>query len=394
MQKKIIALAIAGLSSAAFAQSNVQIYGNVDASMVKYSGTSTGVPGAAAGNAAGNGSITKIDSNLIKQSRIGFRGNEDLGGGMKAVWTAEASLASDGGAAAQQAGASGLGGAWRQMFVGVEGNFGSATAGRMYTPFFKTVAAVDNFNMTGVGAVGNIHPIAAQTARFSSSINYTTPSFNGLTASVMMGMSEVPSDSTTKPKGESFNVVYANGPIVASAAHLKVKDADLTNGTGNSTGTTGVLGTGATAAYTAGLDIKANVFGGTYDFGMAKVGAAYVTAKATNAGATALDNKGWTVNATVPFGAHAFKIQHNRTNDKLASNEDATHWGLGFQYNLSKRTSLQAQYGKVSNKNGATYGVDPRTTLGATGFASPAVPGVAGATSREKGLVFGMNHDF
>jgi len=128
MQKKIIALAIAGLaSSAAFAQTNVQIYGVVDAAMA-YVNNSQGRDGFA------------VQSGVLSGNRLGFKGTEDLGNGLKALFQAETTLNLRGENAVQANGGQ-IFGAMRDSFVGVSSKYGTAQAGYLSTPLRQSLTS-------------------------------------------------------------------------------------------------------------------------------------------------------------------------------------------------------------------------------------------------------------
>jgi predicted porin len=397
MQKKIIALAVAGLmSGAAFAQSNVQIYGVMDIGLMTFSGISTGTTGLAAATTngtAGSGRAWQLSSGNYNSSRLGFRGTEDLGGGMKANFIIETNLATDGGANAQTAGNTGLefAGA-RQIVTGVSGGFGAVNLGRQYTPFFSTVAAVDPFGATGIASAGVIHPLVNNTVRASSSAMYTTPTMGGFTASVMYGLQETYDGINTLPTAGSvmsWNALYANGPLVAGLAQIKLRDVN--------TATSALAGTAAAPATgNAGVTLTSTAIGGTYDLGVVKLHAAYNTFKTKQLGAMELNHGDWHLGVSKTMGAHTIKAAYNRANDKSTSNEDANHFGLGYDYALSKRTALYALYAKVSNKNGAIYAVNFSGTTGSfsTHGASSFLTGAGGATNRETGMGFGLRHSF
>lgn len=356
MQKKLIALAIAGLaSSAVFAQSNVTIYGRVDAGFAHYSGTSAGVNN-------GAGSWNGIQGGLNRTNLIGFKGEEALGGGLKAVWNYEMNLNTDGGADAQAPGTTGLDATgFRIAALGLQGNFGTVEFGRNYTPFFQVVAAVDPFaTSAGPGSTTIIHPLAGTTVRFSSSVRYTSPVMSGFQAKVMYGFGENASNAATKDNAWSFSGVYANGPLVAALAHLNLKDA---------VGTT---------------DVKSTLVGGAYNFGVANLSIAY---NALKADADVVKHGDWHFGLTFPMGASAIQFAYNRANDKTAANLDANHFALGYSYDLSKRTTLYAQYGKVKNKNGAAYAVNS-SGMSALGLSA------LSAAARESGVVAGVRHSF
>ena len=135
MKKSLLALAVLGaFAGAASAQSSITIYGIADAGIV-----------AESGNPAG--SVTKLTSGVSAGSRLGFRGTEDLGGGLAAIFALETGILLDTGGNAQgQVFANQNGLVFgRQDYVGLTGGFGAVTAGRQYNPYFITVNTVDPF---------------------------------------------------------------------------------------------------------------------------------------------------------------------------------------------------------------------------------------------------------
>jgi predicted porin len=123
MQKKLIALAVASLASgAAFAQTNVTMYGIADAGYVYSQGDAAG---------SGTNKFSGIQSGLLSGSRLGFKGEEALGNGLKAIFTLEYSLNIDNNTGVGS-GSGGLNA--RQQFVGLAGGFGTVALGRQYAP--------------------------------------------------------------------------------------------------------------------------------------------------------------------------------------------------------------------------------------------------------------------
>jgi GBP family porin len=388
MQKKLIALAIAGLSSTAFAQSNVEIYGLFDICVANYSGISQGTDGTAVARTngtAGSGSATQVSSGCSSSSRLGFRGKEALGNGMNATFVIETNLTTDGNASAQGGGNTGLDLAGpRQMILAVDGAFGKVSAGKMYTPFFSTVAAVDPFGATGIANAGIIHPLTANVARAASSLMYSSPSFSGFSFSYLYGMSENYDRIATTVGGHtmSWNALYVNGPLVLGVAQIHLADVGLNSA--------------LASAATLGVGVSSTVIGGTYNFGVVKLHLANNRAKSSGL-AVNLDHNDWHLGLSKSWGAHTVKGSYNRADDKSVTNMDANHWGIGYEYGLSKRTTLYTTYAKVSNKNGAHYSVNWSGTSGtfAThGVASGSLAGNGGATNRETGFVFGAKHSF
>lgn len=388
MQKKLLALAIAGLSSAAFAQSNVTIYGIVDVGVANYSGISNGTNGSGAAltnGTAGSGSSTQVISGGSANSRLGFRGEEGLGGGMKASWLAEMNLLTDGNASAQGGGNTGLDTAGaRQVFLALEGGFGKITGGRVYTPFFSTIAPIDPFGVAGIANVGQMQPIVANVARSGSALMYNSPSFSGATFSYMYGMSENYDRIATTVGGHSssWNLLYGNGPLNLGVSQIHLADV----GTNSALVSAANLGIGATLTTLVGA----------YDFGVVKLHAINTRSKTTGM-AVNLDHNDWMLGLSKVMGAHTMKLVYNRADDKSVTNMDATQWGLGYEYGLSKRTAAYATYSKISNKNGAHYAVNfsgVSGTLATHGAGSAGIAAAGAATNRETGLVFGMRHSF
>ena len=173
MQKKIIALAVAAMASgAAFAQSNVTVYGIADmAGVVR------------------DGEVGKtryaVDSGVLSTSRIGFKGVEDLGNGLKALFTLEYGLRMDqstgiGASTDAQAVA-------RQQFVGLTGGFGTAVAGHLQTTGLDfSVAGTALGSSTALGAMNVVggSTLVAATSRANNAVAYISPSFSGLTLAV------------------------------------------------------------------------------------------------------------------------------------------------------------------------------------------------------------------
>src|SRR5690606_6939203 len=124
------------VSAPAFAQSNVQIYGVMDLGFRHLSGSEE------AGIHPGLKSRSAIDNDGSSSSRLGFRGTEDLGNGLKAFFTIEQGLDSDVSAA----------GGNRQVFVGLEGGFGRVWMGRDFNPSRSLVSGLDPFGATGIGS--------------------------------------------------------------------------------------------------------------------------------------------------------------------------------------------------------------------------------------------------
>lgn len=369
MQKKLIALAIAGLAStAAFAQSNVQIYGSIDMGF------------AHRGDHIGNQeSQNAIDSGISAGNRLGFKGTEDLGNGLKALFTLEAGFTADTGNSTQGGRLFG-----RQAFVGLTGDFGTVIAGRLYTPKYSFMSTIDPFKAGTVGQYRNVMGAAGQgmtvggenlfdPTRVDNAVAYVSPSFSGFNVTAAYSNNAIgQEDALVRANGDLANnrvfavlPRYTNGPIdVALNYHI----IDLVDGLG------------------IGEKITNWTIGGTYDFGVAKLAAYYDVNKDKNH--TANDDlklKTWGLGVTVPFGKHAVLASYNQSKLDLANLDGtAKQWALGYTYSLSKRTNVYAAYSDISNDDGARDLV--RTT--STGDATNVGGGY------QNGFQVGLKHTF
>jgi len=318
MQKKLIALAIAGLAStAAFAQTNVTIYGVADASI---SGTT--YLGSTSAQTA-----FKVNSGLLSTSRIGFKGVEDLGNGLKALFVLEYGLAIDDnqGIGTVSGGTNG-----RQQFVGLTGGFGTAVAGRLQTTGLDfSVAATALGGSTGLGAAYNAGggTLITSASRANNAVAYISPAFGGVTvaynhARAPLATEYAVSTANTDNTANLLSVSYANGPITAGAIYTKYVQSQ-TNTTDD--------------------NIKEWGLRAGYDFGVVKLQALYQQQKADTTAAVGKDKK-WAVSLSAPIGAKvaviaeyaALKVGSTVAEDNVKVST------LAATYALSKRTTAYA----------------------------------------------------
>ncbi|NHC07082.1 porin [Azonexus fungiphilus] len=366
MQKKIIALAVAAMASgAAFAQSNVTVYGIADMGY-NYSSSSEA--------AVKVKSRSGVDSGLQSGSRLGFKGTEDLGNGLKALFTYEMGLNVDQGTSAQGGRTFG-----RQAFVGLTGDFGTVLAGRVYTPQFGLVFKVDPFAAGTVGdvsygrgvytmATGRLVGVPGE-IRLDNVVAYVTPTFGG------------------------FNVIAAytkEGIGDEERTDKGVKNADHTVWAINPNFTYGNLFVGANyhKVDRDDLDAQSKVWdlGATYDFGVAKLHALYGQAK-DSVGAQNNKDKKWMVGASAPIGKFTVLASYSRLksegNVAALDGDKVSKWSLGSTYALSKRTNLYAAYAKMSTNDNA----EGQFGVGGTG-------GAVDAGMYQTGFNFGLRHQF
>ncbi|MFZ6674550.1 porin [Undibacterium sp. Xuan67W] len=328
MKKSLLALAaLAAISGAAQAQSNVTIYGVLDMAIQNEN------------NGAAAGAKTALDSGIQSGSRLGFKGTEDLGGGLKAIFKLEMGVNADNGASAQGGLAFG-----RQAFVGLTGDFGSVTLGRQMKPLFVAVDNIDPFSTgitsgaAGVGTSG--YGLAAfyvpTNPRANNTAVYTTNDLSGFTGSASYTFGEVAGD-TSNSRQVSLAGAYAAGPLYVTAVYNKENN---------------ILGATSTPAVSA----KTVFLAGTYDFGVAKAVAAY--GKTTvDALSSSTDVKAWTLGATVPVtAADAIMGTYTRMTNDAATANKGSQFALGYTHSLSKRTNLFASISRTANDANSNAG--------------------------------------
>jgi len=348
MKKSLIALAVLAASGAAMAQSSVTLFGIVDATY-----------------AYGSGSVSnksQLTNSGYNGSRLGFRGVEDLGGGMSASFWLEAGLNNDNGTGGvtntnNQAATSTGGGLTfnRRSTVSLNGGFGEVRLGRDYTPQFWNLTVFDPFVTNGVGTTQTLKSSLGgpTTVRASNSIGYFLPgNLGGFYGQAQYYMGENNSNAANKKDGNglALRAGYANGPINVALALSETK-------------------------YLTG-DIQSINLGGQYDLGVAKIMAHY-SQDEIDGGA---DGKGFLIGGLIPMGAGEIRLAYSTYKiDTAGANPRSDKIALGYVHNLSKRTALYATYAHVNNKNGAA-----RALNGA----------VTGINENSNGYDFGIRHSF
>jgi predicted porin len=362
MKKSLIALAVLAAAGAASAQSSVTLFGVVDATLQ-----------------VGKGSLsdrTQLTNSGYNSSRLGFRGTEDLGGGMSASFWLEAGLTNDtgegvgsngqlnnqsvgafnaatGANAAVRPGTQGLT-FNRRSTVSLAGGFGEIRLGRDYTPQFWNLTVFDPYGTNGIGTTQTLNSIitGVTSVRASNTIGYFLPAqLGGFYGQVQYYLGENPENgAATEDDGRGLGVRfgYAAGPFNVAVA---VSRTD----------------------YAAG-DVRQNNIGGQWDFGMAKLQAHF--SKDRN-GTT--DAKGFLVGGLIPLGAGEIRLAYSQYEIDLAGDPRTRKLAVGYVHNLSKRTALYTTYARVKNNGGAAQALGGATTA-------------ANATS--SGFDFGVRHSF
>jgi len=352
MQKKIIALALAGLaSSAAFAQSNVTIYGRMDYGYLVRGDNNGGSPE----------QLTKQEfaSGIGSGSRIGFKGAEDLGNGLKAIFQAEFGLGMDANTGLNST---------RNAYVGLTGNFGTVVGGRLDGVRYGIYNKYDAF---GGGHIGNFTQMTSQVDRANNAIAYISPAFfGGLTATLAYsshigdsnalglggqeGSGNRANAAGQNNKGNDYDGVlytamvnYTNGPLSLTGDYEQINfnGGDLPN----------------TAAGSFALDqVEVYTVGGSWDFGVVKVAALYDNLTADGrTGREVSDVDSWFISASAPFGKFLAKATYGETDENAVANAKSKKIGVGLDYNFSKRTKLYTGYAYIDNDDGAALMLSP-----------------------------------
>ena len=350
MKKSLIALAVLAASGAAMAQSSVTLFGIVDATY-----------------AYGSGSVankSQLTNSGYNSSRLGFRGVEDLGGGMSASFWLEAGVNNDNGSggttSTNNQGASGVTGGGgltfnRRSTVSLNGGFGEVRLGRDYTPQFWNLTVFDPFGTNGVGTTQTLNSSLGgpTTVRASNAIGYFLPGkLGGFYGQAQYYMGENLSNAANKKDGNglALRAGYANGPINVA---LAFSDTKFLSG-----------------------NIKAVNLGGQYDLGVAKIMAHY-NQDDVKGGA---EGKGFLIGGLVPVGAGEIRLAYSTYKiDTVGADPRSNKLALGYVHNLSKRTALYATYAHVSNKNGAAQSLNGSVTA---------------AGDNSNGYDFGIRHSF
>lgn len=346
MQKKLIALAVAGLAAApAFAQSNVTIYGRADYGMVTRSGTTDlqdNLPGFDV-----NGK-TEFASGVQSGSRIGFKGAEDLGNGLKAIFEIEYGTKIDEGTTSSVQ--------WgnRHSYVGLTGNWGTVVGGRLDGVRYNIWGKYDPF---ANGTVGNMTQLTVQVDRADNAVAYISPSWKGLTGTVAYSTNVSGTEGSRNINASASNSAACPSSILNSIGHCYGgNDGDIKLYTFMLGYDNGPLSLNAdyevlkTTGYN-GNKLWVATFGAAYDFGVVKVSGLYDILKSDdNSAGNGLDNKTWMLAAKAPIGqAIDVRLAYAQTKFDNLNDADAKKWGIGADYKLSKRTNFYADYGQILN---------------------------------------------
>jgi predicted porin len=339
---KLIFVMLASLAGAASAQSSsVTIYGIIDEGVARMNGgesTLTFAPVALIGRP----SAWTVRS--ATSSRLGFRGTEDIGGGLKASFQIEHRFMPDTGAVEPRDGALTTIFWNGQSWVGLSGGFGELRLGRQYVPAFYISIATDpwSYDYNVAGAFGFTRGGNGVTTAYNGVV-YRTPNLAGFSAELMFAAGEGGAAVVNLPAGrvgrnEGANLQYAAGPLWAGIGYNNSRQE----------------GTPTRNRYWN--------LGIAYDFGFVRAIASYAVGNNNVAGNP--DTRTYLIGATAPIGAGRLKAvvarydaavgqNFNAANTllpQLSAGQDTTKLGLGYEYFLSKRTSVHADAGTATTE--------------------------------------------
>jgi predicted porin len=353
MKKSLLALAVLGaFAGVASAQSTVTLFGVVD---VNARNVKNG----------DNDALNTMSTDGNASSRLGFRGVEDLGGGLSAGFWLEAGLAADtgnmGGSNGLTAPTNGSANIFnRRSTVSLLGGWGELRLGRDYTPSFWNTTIFDPFGTNGVGAFTNLSNNGLGTnaityVRANNSAGYFLPSnLGGLYGQVQVSAQE--GGAVNGNKQFSGRIGYAAGPFNIAVSH----------------GSTDTLQGAAEVKY------KHSNVAGSWNFGFMNLMAQYDMLDAS-----AREQKTYLIGAVVPLGQGEFKVAYTKADQSGGGfdSADADQIAVGYVYNLSKRSAMYGHLSRIKNKSP---------------LAAFAIAGGAGSAANDtsRGFEVGVRHSF
>lgn len=392
MSKKLLAAAIAAALAPAAVMaeaSNVTIYGRIDYGFMSRGGDS-GNLNTQAGN---SGRLNDFEDGIGGTNRFGFKGSEDLGNGLKAIYEFEFGFSGDTGSSFGST-------TNRHSWVGLTGAFGTALGGRVDGVRYSFVGKYDPFKNQTVGNAGSLFGVTSglgQADRVDNAIVYITPElapglkFLGGYTTSLLGESganalAVPLGSNDIEAGDTplyvIAAMYDNGPLslLLDYENLQIKR---------------VAGVGD-------LEFDLWVAGASYDFGVVKLSAYYESTEGDDAASKTISNgDGWLIGLTAPVTSNIkVMASYVKANDDRANDRDCSKWALGGEYAFSKRTYLYATYAKINNDDNAICAISKNAAGNGvyTGSATSAAVGTGGRSTNaaygDSGFNVGIAHTF
>lgn len=299
--KKLLSIAIAAAVAAPMAVSaDTTIYGLIDNALVNFD---DGI----------NDAWDIKDGNGT--SRLGVKGNEDLGNGMKAIFQYEWDTEATEGGPTNPVGLM-----TRLGYVGLTGGFGTVAIGRQWTPYYGAVGKTNIMNAPSAGFRQTLNSY-----RTGNALAYVSPNFNGFSAALAFVIDDSGSDPEDSVDGTSLALKYDNGPLSVGLGYNTFKANSATNTTPD--------------------DLDQWGLSAKYNFGNFAIVGAY---EDRNFGAA--DQEAWSLGAEAYFGNNTVRALVGETNKDAAADTDA--WAIGVQHNFSKRTRVYAEYAEKNTDGG------------------------------------------
>jgi predicted porin len=359
MQKKLLAAAVAAAcATPAFAQvpAEIQVYGRVNVSVEHITISNSAV-------AAQNDSTNELVDN---SSRIGFRGNKDLGNGLKVIWQVESRVKLDDNDGDSSVFAS------RDSFAGLQGAFGTIRAGKTIGPvYYATYDYISMHNHdTGTSSDALLDgSVTGNTAFMNNVLWYTSPKLGNFTIDVAYSFGPMSTGETRaagltdQPSYLGLVGSYDQGGLHLAASYAQTKNTSLLFGT-------------------TGNNDTAMTFGGAYDFKSFVLGGLVEKSEHDNVSGGSDDRTYWRVSGMLPVGKNEFHLNYGIAGDRdlngVSTNNGAKQYTVAWNHNITKETKVYAFYTVVDNDTAGTYGF--RTA--------------GGAGADQKSLAVGVRHNF
>jgi predicted porin len=380
-----LSLALLGAASAAHAQSSVTLYGTIDTSITYVH------------NASGNNSLWSIGNSSggdLSGTRWGLKGQEDLGGGLKAIFQLENGFNPSTGGLGQGSRLFG-----RQAFVGLESDqFGTFTLGRQYDPLVDMVQGItaDNYFGSAFATPGDVDNYD-NSSRTNNAIKYVSPNYSGLQVEGMYAFGGV-AGSTGSGQTWSAAASYNNGPFSIAAGYFvadnpSVTGAERTTWGGTSDGTFdgSLINLGYQTAKSINIARVAGQYvAGPFTFGLSYSNSQY---KADAQSAFVSTEKYNTGNGFLNYQATPallLGLGYSYTKSSGDTGASYNQVSLGADYNLSKRTDVyligayQHASGDTLNANDTAV-VAAQASVGSYGY---------GGTNTQELFALGLRHKF
>jgi predicted porin len=345
MKKSLLALAaLTAFAGAASAQSSVTLFGIVDLAYVNVKN--------------GTQKVNLLSSNQYNSNRLGFRGVEDLGGGLRAGFWLEGGMNNDVGTGGSAGGGFDF---QRRSTVSLMGGFGELRLGRDYTPSFWNYTIFDPFGTNGPGSmlslVSTLGSGATTLVRANNTVGYFLPAAGGLYGQVQVAAGE---GTTVGNKYQGLRIGYAGGPVNVAVAYGQTPSE-----------------AGIADDYT-----DTNV-GGSFKMGAFTLFAQYSMREFLDR-----DQNTALIGGALAMGAGTLRfsyVQSDGDQGSSATDFDAKAISVGYYYDLSKRTTVYGVFSQLDNDGSAATGA--RFTIGSG-------PAMTAGGAKSTGFALGVRHSF